>query len=299
VEPAYDDREAVRALVRDHSPYALMMSSAGYGEMAREFCSPWFRSHWALDGEAVDDATHALLYHEPFVEAAKQMLGVEVVRPSTLLVNLMGPQPAGARHVDTPTFRGLKRSEVPVWLLVVMGSSGLFEDWRVHVAGALTWFYDRDDGAYEYWPHGVNAMAELARGPFRNVALVADNDLMPHRVAAIGDADDFASRVKVPNDAVLAASDYGAWTITGGRTGAQRVEDDEVRVSILWKALTFVDAADARRFDDHEGDLDAAAIVRILRDDLTARGIDVDEPSDPFTDPGWSQVLTRTYIAAL
>ena len=140
VEPAYDDREAVRSIVRDHSPYPLMMSSAGYGEMAGEFVAPWFRSHWALDGEAVDGATHALLYHEPFVEAAKQMLGVEVVRPATLLVNLMGPQVAGARHVDTPTFRGLKRSEVPVWLLVVMGSSGMFEPWRVHHAAGLHMF---------------------------------------------------------------------------------------------------------------------------------------------------------------
>jgi hypothetical protein len=193
----------------------------------------------------------------------------------------MGPQAAGARHVDTPTFRGLKRSEVPVWLLVVMGSSGLFEAWRVRVAGALTWFYDRDDGEYEYWPHGVDALSQVARGPFGNVALVADNDLMPHRVGAIGAADD------------------GAWTITGRGTGAQRVEDGDVRVSILWKALTFVDAADARRFDDHEDDLDVATIVRVLRDDLQARGIELGEPTDPFTDPDWSRALTRTYITAL
>jgi len=299
VEPAYQDRDAVRALVRDHSPYPLMMSSAGYGEMAQQHVEPWFRSHWALDGVAVDDATHALLYSEPFVDAAKQMLGVEVVRPSTLLVNLMGPQVAGARHVDTPTFRGLKRSEVPVWLLVVMGSSGLFEEWRVHVAGALTWFYDRDDGAYEYWPHGVDAPAELVSGPFGNVALVADNDLMPHRVAAIGDADEFASRVEVTGDAVIAASGDGAWTITSGGGAPQPVHHRDVRISILWKALTFVDDADARRFDDHEDDLDVATIVRLLRDDLQARGVEVDEPTDPFTDPAWSRTLAGTYIAAL
>jgi hypothetical protein len=299
VEPAYRDREAVRELVRDHSPYALMMSSAGYGEMAQQRVEPWFRSHWALDGVAVDDATHALLYYEPFVEAAKQMLGVEVVRPSTLLVNVMGPQAAGARHVDTPTFRGLKRSEVPVWLLVVMGSSGLFEPWRVHVAGALTWFYERDDGAYEYWPHGVDAPAEVARGPFGNVALVADNDLMPHRVAAIGDADAFASHVTVTSDAVICVGNDGAWTISSSGGAPQPVHDRDVRISILWKALTFVDDADARRFDDHEDDLDVPTIVRRLRDDLAARGIVVDEPADPFTDPDWSRALTRTYIAAL
>jgi hypothetical protein len=72
-----------------------------------------------------------------------------------------------------------------------------------------------------------------------------------------------------------------------------------VRVSILWKALAFVDDADARRFDDHEDDLDVETIVRILRDDLAGRGVAVDEPGDPFTDPEWSRALTRTYIAAL
>jgi hypothetical protein len=267
--------------------------------MAGEFRDPWFRSHWALDGEAVDDATHVLLHHEPFVEAARQMLGVDVVRPATLLVNLMGPQAMGARHVDTPTFRGLKRSEVPIWLLVVMGSSGLFEAWRVRVAGALTWFYDRDDGPYEYWHHGVDAPPEFARGPFGNVALVADNDLMPHRVGAIGDPDEFASRVKVTSDAVIAAGEDGAWTIASPGGAPQGLTEDEVRISILWKALTFVDAADARRFDEHEDDLHVETIVRTLSDDLAARGIAVDEPGDPFTDPAWSRALTGTYIAAL
>jgi hypothetical protein len=43
VEPAYHDRDAVHALVRSHSPYPLMWSAAGYGEMAGEFRDPWRR----------------------------------------------------------------------------------------------------------------------------------------------------------------------------------------------------------------------------------------------------------------
>ena len=186
-----------------------------------------------------------------------------------------------------------------IWLLVVMGSSGLFEAWRVRVAGALIWFYDRDDGPYEYWPHGVDAPPEFARGPFGNLALVADNDLMPHRVGAIGDPDEFASRVKVTSDAVIAAGNDGAWTISSPGGASQGLADDEVRISILWKALTFVDATDARRFDEHEDDLDAETIVRTLSDDLATRGVSVAEPGDPFTDPAWSRALTGTYIAAL
>jgi hypothetical protein len=152
IRPAYADREAVRALVESRSPYPLMAAAAGYGELMGEFASPWFRSTWAVDGEAVDAPSRALLYDERFIAAARRLYGAEVVRPSTLIVNLMGPMPVGVPHVDTPTFRGLKRGEVPVWLLVTMGASGLFERWAVRVAGAITWFYDRSDGEFEYFP---------------------------------------------------------------------------------------------------------------------------------------------------
>jgi hypothetical protein len=299
IAPAYVDRDAIWGLVRSHGPYPLMWSSAGYGEMSAGFVDPWFRGHWALDGRAVDDATGALLHHAPFVEAARRLFDVEVVRPATLLVNLMGPMSVGARHVDIPTFRGLPREAVPVWLLVAMGASGLFERWAVRVAGALTWFYEHDDGEYEYWPEGTGARSECVRGPFGNEALVADNDRMPHRVGTIGDPATFASRVTVASESTLEADAKGGWTIASPRAAPQHLADDETRVSILWKALTFVDAADARRFDEHDDDLDVGTVVRILRTDLARRGHPVDEPADPLSDPAWARAVTATYITAL
>jgi hypothetical protein len=69
-----------------------------------------------LDGTALDDNTTRRLRHEPFVDAASALFRADVVRPMSLIVNLMGPMAAGGPHVDTPSFRGLMRSEVPVWL---------------------------------------------------------------------------------------------------------------------------------------------------------------------------------------
>jgi hypothetical protein len=68
-----------------------------------------------------------------------------------------------------------------------MGRSGLFKRWAVQIAGALTWFYDQPDGDFDYWPHGPDAASAHEYGPFGNVALVADNDRMPHRVGRIGE----------------------------------------------------------------------------------------------------------------
>jgi hypothetical protein len=271
-----------------------MFASAGYGEFGAAL-SPWFRAHWALDGRAVDDAASQLLHHESFLEASKELFDAQVVRPSTLLVNLMGPMEAGVPHIDTPSFRGIRRSEVPVWLLVTMGASGLFERWSVRIAGALTWFYDRDDGEFEYWPDGRLDASLVVRGPFPNDALIADNDVMPHRVGAIGDHESFATQFALTPDAQASWTGDGAWAISGPDGAIGTLPARDVRVSILWKALVFDDARDARRFDEHEDDLDVATVVSTFIADLAMRSVEVEEPADPFTDRAWSRMLTQTY----
>ena len=68
-----------------------------------------------------------------------------------------------------------------------MGTSGLFERWRIVEAGAVTWFYDGAGGAYDYWPDGLAGEMRSRRPPFDNVALVADNNRLYHRIGWIGD----------------------------------------------------------------------------------------------------------------
>lgn len=296
IHPAYADRPEVLDLVRRRAPYSLMAAGAGYGQMMGSDLSPWFRAHWALDGEAVDPEAATLLHHPPFIEAARRLYGAEVVRPATLIVNLMGPMAPGATHVDTPTYRGLRRGEVPVWLLVTMGASGLFERWAVRVAGAITWFYEGRDGEFEYWPQGLDAASRLERAPFGNVAVIGDNDRMHHRVGLIGDPSDFAARARMSPDSALHARDDGGWEILGSEGTSGPLGPTDVRISLLWKAITFADAADARRFDEHEDDLDLRTIVSVFQQDLSRRGMRAPEPDDPFTDERWSGVLTRTYL---
>ncbi len=49
------------------------------------------------------------------------------VTPATVVVNVNAPMPAGAIHVDIPSFRGAGRDRYPIVLLQAMGASGLFE----------------------------------------------------------------------------------------------------------------------------------------------------------------------------
>ena len=69
-----------------------------------------------------------------------------------------------------------------------MGTSGLFEPWRIVEAGVVTWFYDGPGGAYDYWPQGLDGPMRSERPPYWNTSLAADNDRMYHRIGEVGEA---------------------------------------------------------------------------------------------------------------
>jgi hypothetical protein len=297
VEPAYADRDAVWRTIASHGPYPLMAAGAGYRELMGDMpLYPFFRTLWASDGVAIDEDTETLLHHEPFIAAGRELYGAEIVRPSNLIVNVMGPMQEGGTHVDTPTFRGLQRAVAPLWLLVVMGMSGLFDQWAVRVAGALTWFYENADGEFEYWPDGLDAPSAVERGPYGNVALVADNDLMYHHVRSIGDADAFERNVNLTLESAIHPLADGTWEIRDQESTITRLDPGDVRVSLLWKAITFADEHAASVYDQHDDDLDLDTVASVFAADLTRRGVAFDEPEDIRSDQPWAKVLTTTYM---
>lgn len=70
-----------------------------------------------------------------------------------------------------------------------MGRSELFESWRIIQAGAVSWFYDGPGGNFEYWPEGLDGRMLSEQAPFRNVAIMADNDRLYHRIGRVGAPD--------------------------------------------------------------------------------------------------------------
>jgi hypothetical protein len=119
--------------------------------------------------------------------------------------------PAGPTHVDIPTFRGATRDQYPLPFLVAMGNSGLFENWRVVQAGALTWFYDGPGGNFEYWPEGLSGPMSAERSPFGNAAIMADNDRIYHRIGRVGEAN--AQTPHMTSAAQIRTAARGAWEI--------------------------------------------------------------------------------------
>jgi hypothetical protein len=293
IDTAYDDPAAVLDLVRRSGPYPCMAGSPGYAGYDMP-ASPWFRTVWATGGRCTQPGAEPVFENPHFAAAAQRAFGADIVRPLTIVVNLMGPMPAGLPHLDIPTFRGLERESTTPWMLSMMGSSGLFERWAVRVAGAITWFYDGAGGPYEWWPHGPTGGSRVLEPPFGNRALVGDNDYMFHRVGAIGDPRQFDASCAFPRSSSIVHAD-GAWQVRDGGAHHLTFADDQIRISLLWRGLAFVDDADATRFDDHSDDLDLDTVVDTFLADLHAHDTPCPRPADPLRDPDWMATLTHFY----
>jgi hypothetical protein len=170
-----------------------------------------------------------------------------------------------------------------------MGASGLFEPWRIVEVGIVTWFYSGRGGSYDYWPDGLEAPMASACPPFDNVALVADNDRMHHRIGWIGAED--APSPPITASATIDHDDNG-WTVRDGRRNIVTYRDDDVRISILWKAR-------ATKVRDSPPALAPEQIVEIFRDDLECRcRVAVGGGAELLHDETWLRHIHDTYYVA-
>src|SRR5262245_28207099 len=122
----FDDPGAVLDLIKARAPYVSLAEYHGMLDMlggAR--ARPVFRAHF-------DDAL--FLRNPRWIQVARESFSAEIVRPFKCLLNLNGPMGPGGVHVDLPVYRGFSAPAVPVWLLMNMTYSGLFQPWMVPVA---------------------------------------------------------------------------------------------------------------------------------------------------------------------
>ncbi len=294
IEPAFDDREQIRVMFERHAPYpaiaaylpqdAWFQSTTSSG--AEQSVTPLFRGNWAVGGKLLVDGAEVILHNKKFLEAAKTLFGTLLVDPSFVVVNINAPMHAGATHVDVPSFDGARREQYSLPFLKVMGSSGLFEAWRVIQAGAISWFYDGVGGSFDYWPEGLDGPMLSEQAPFGNVALMADNDRMYHRIGPIGDPNAVMPRISA--SAHIQPDGEGNWIIVENGEIRATYPSHAIRFSVLWKA-------EVRNGNPGVDHLTLDRIMEIFTADLRHRGIDFQVPSDPLTDTPWILLLQRVH----
>ncbi len=289
VDKVFDDPDAIRRLVESNGPYRMMSSYLPKRAVSGQAPAvlPWFRGTWAAAGRPLVDGADAILHNPRLLHSATQLFEAEVT-PNTVVVNVNAPMPAGNIHVDLGSFRGADRDHYPLQLLQAMGASRLFEAWRTVEVGAVIWFYQGAGGAYDYWPDGLDGPMCSERPPFTNVALVADNDRMYHRIGEIGDPS--LSPPELSTSAEIDHVREGGWTITDGDRPPVRYDDKDVRISIVWKARVRTDPS-----NQATAPLTPDVIVEIISSDLASRGVRVPEGVTSPSDQEWLDVVHPTY----
>jgi hypothetical protein len=292
IEPAFADREQIRAMFERYAPYRALASYAPAGlqdesrEEAKRPVLPWFRGDWALGGKPLVEGAELILHNKKFLEAARTVFGTSFVYPEFVAININGPTPACNTHVDNPSFYGATRVDYPLPFLRVMGFSGLFEAWRVVRASTISWFYQGKGGNFDYWPEGLDGPMLSEQSPFGNVALCADNDRMYHRIGPIGNGTEempcMSASAKIQPDGA------GNWIILENGEVRATYPSNEIRFSVLWKA----EARNGNPATDH---LTLDRIMETFTADLRHRGLDFQVPSDPLADTPWILLLQCVY----
>lgn len=290
LDPAFEDPDAVLALVRRSAPYPL--SARVHKKNDDGLDIPFFRIFWAHTRQVRVEGAEPFFHNERFMAAARESFDAGIIEPSAIMINLSCPTGGSPPHRDLPYFRGCEK--FPFWMLQCMGYSNRFHEWAVPIASTLSWFYAGEAGEFEYWPDGPDAPSASVQSPMWNVGVVSDNEYMWHRVGPVGPESDWLQPGDIKRECRLHAADANAWEIHD-EGSVRRFRGDQVRLSILWKAYAFKNQAAADEYHNRSNDLDHDMVRTIFEDDLRARSVPFSPTRDPVNDPDWKAVLQKTY----
>ena len=230
----------------------------------------YFREEYAYGTKALIEGVEPFLFHEGFVEAARQIHGRRVIEPAIVFANLMVPGQELALHTDVPEFRGVNRKLHPQWLLVAMRHSELFEDWRMPIATGVAWFHDCDGGEFAFYPDGADGPPVYHKVAY-NTALLVDTDSVFHGVDRVAPGDATELPALQPGMQLTFEGD-GRWSVRDGSEVVAEYPWNELRFSISWKAYCFTDVAERDAWRAHADDLSLDATLATFVDDLRSRG---------------------------
>jgi hypothetical protein len=232
--------------------------------------SQYFRERYAWGGEILAPGLEPLFHHPGMLQAAGELYGCPRVVPRVTYANLLLPGHDLALHTDVAEYRGLDREQNPLWLLVAMHHSGLFERWRVRVATCTSWYQDCEGGEVIFYPEGAaGARVEL---PARfNTGLLFDADSVFHGVRPVRGAAPPAPAADQEMHLDFAGSER--WQVVSGDRVLCEYGFDEFRFSITWKAYCFADEAEQRTWRDHSDDIRPGDALKRLVAELERRGV--------------------------
>lgn len=262
------------------------------------FLTPCFRGHFAEGGVCLHDDIADTFYNQTFLNHAKAYWGAQYAHPTMMLFNIQGAcHSEDPGHLDGVSFRGISYDNTPVWLLNIMGKSGLFTHYLRKMAQVITWYYQgAEGGGFTYWPQGPKAQPKRLSAPMWNKGVVVQNEMMYHRGEANGPQELRRPQGLALNSLFGADPDVAdGWQITTEGQVIQKVPASEMRFLVHWNGEVFMDMADLRRTLDQKDDLTHEQVFDTFLKDLRAKGVEVATPSDPMSDKAFIGTLVANY----
>ena len=319
IENAYteDQRQRIFKVVRENGPWPLILAenfkspeeviAAVGGTIPEGITLTWdmilqgsgtFRGYIARQGVCFYPELNDCYYNSKFLEMSRNYWGAKYAEPETFLINIQGPTLIGGPpHLDGTVFRGMTMENTPIWLLLTMAKSRLFEQWRSKKMQVTGWYYKGNiGGGFNYWPDGPRGEPKQITAPMWGRAVVAENEMMFHHAQATGpvalrrsEGLDI-STVMAPDPTV-----EGGWRIETNGVVNQQLPADEVRLLVHWGARVFMDMADLKRTFDHTDDITHDKALNMLMDEARKRGAQFETPTDPLTDRAFIGMLSQVF----
>lgn len=258
-----------------------------------------FRGFYGQNSVCYYPEIEDIFYSSRLLDEVRSYWHAEYAKPTMMLFNICGPHQSGLNpHLDAVTFRGVRYENTPVWLLNIMAKSGLFTDYIVNMAQVITWWYRGEAGTFTYWPDGPLRPPKTLPTPMWNRGIVVQNELMFHRGDPVGRPEERHIEGLKHRSLFEYRPDTDDWVITTDGEVIRRYAPEQIRLLVHWSAEVYRDLDDVKRVMDHTDDLTHDRVFETLIADLRAKGIPVEEPSDPMHDEAFIHTLTTTYTIA-
>ena len=232
----------------------------------------------------------ALFASESFKRSAQGVcpVGKRYLDPFQFNFIMQVPGQTVAMHIDAPYFWGATRFEFPQWLLAVMVFSGLFQDRfvdQVQIVGYLHQWQPSPErqGEFVYWD--TEADVPLKEGPVPLAGSAVDGSKLVHAAAVYRPADApprmdkskgaelrYRGSSKGGDNKRVGSDDV--WDLMEGERRLASYSTDDLRITIVYRARCFKDAAEAERFRKlpQEDAMSLEFVLSKLLDELIRRG---------------------------
>ncbi len=254
----------------------------------------YFGANYVFHDETAVPGLENFLHEDDFVEAARLIFDVPLIVPTLVYANVMVPGQELPIHTDIPEFLGADRTQLPMWLLVVMHHSGLFADRRIATATAVAYVESGEGGEFAYYEHGDEPSVMK---PGAGSAMVLDADTVFHAVYPVGCPDDLPPE----NRAFMRLSRNGnrRWRLTSreadGADDMAAYSSDDLRYSISRKAYCFANKQEYETWQAGVDPLRPEDVLGRLVGVLVDRGV-LESPEHSLSDGDLARLLMDHFI---